>query len=345
MAETPQRNLAVELVRVTEAAALAAAQYMGMGDKNMSDQAAVDAMRLMMGTLEMDGVIVIGEGEKDDAPMLYNGEKVGRGTDPKVDVAVDPIEGTTLLSLGRPNSIAVIALAERGSMWNPGPSLYMEKIVVDKRAKGVIDLTHSVTDNINHLAVALGRAVQELTLFVLDKPRHESLVKEIREVGARVSLQGDGDVVGALLAATSGSGIDMLIGTGGTPEAVIAAAAVKALGGDMQSRCNPQSEDEKKSVVEYLGDSWNKLLGLDELIQSDEAFFAATGITDGPLLEGVRYDQVGGVTTHSMVMRAKTGTVRFIKAIHQFEKLMKISQIDYRNREHGSITPIDIAKA
>ena len=345
MSEKPERNLAIELVRVTEAAALSAAQYMGMGNKIAGDQAAVDAMRLMMGTLSMDGVVVIGEGEKDEAPMLYNGEQVGNGNPPQVDVAVDPVEGTTLLALGRPNSIAVVALSERGSMWDPGPSLYAKKIVVDKNASSVIDVTQTATDNLNHIAMALGRSVNELTVFVLDKPRHKELIQEIREAGARISLQTDGDVAGAILAATEGSAVDVLIGTGGTPEAVIAAAAVKALGGNMQAQCDPQSEEEQKLVEKFTGNKSNAVLPLDHLIKSDEAFFAATGITDGPLLDGVQYAHSGGVTTHSMVMRAKTGTVRYIRAVHQFNKLLKISQIDYSEREKQAITAIDIAKA
>jgi fructose-1,6-bisphosphatase II len=330
MKEYPQRNLALELVRVTEAAALAAAQYMGAGDKTAGDGAAVDAMRLMLTTLEMDGVVVIGEGEKDAAPMLYNGERVGNGTPPQVDVAVDPVEGTSLLALGRPNAISVIALAARGSMWHPGPAFYMDKIVVERAARAAIDLNRSPADNLHHIATALGRPVAELTVFVLDRPRHAALIRQIRTTGARISLQTDGDVVGALLAATPGSGIDVLLGIGGAPEAVIAAAAIKALGGGMQARCAPQSDGERQRVLAALGGGWDQVLTQDDLIRGDEAFFAATGITAGPLLEGVHYASRQGVTTHSVVMRAKTGTVRYIQAIHQLEKLTKISPVAYR---------------
>lgn len=332
MSERPQRNLALELVRVTEAAALAAAQYMGTGDRKAGDQAAVDAMRLMLNTLEINGIIVIGEGAKDRAPMLYNGEIVGNGHPPAVDVAVDPVEGTNLLALGRANALSVIALAERWSMWNPGPALYMDKLVVEKRARDAIDITQPPADNLKRIAAALNRSINELTVLVLDKPRHADLIGQIREAGARVSLQTDGDVAGALLAATPGTGIDVLMGIGGTPEGVIAAAAVKALGGGMQTRRAPQSESEMQRVQAALEEEWDEVLTQDDLIRSDDAFFAATGITDGPLLEGVHYDRTGGVTTHSMVMRAKTGTTRYIKAIHQFDKLMQISQIDYSQR-------------
>lgn len=332
MSERPQRNLALELVRVTEAAALAAAQYMGTGDRKAGDQAAVDAMRLMLGTLEMDGVIVIGEGEKDKAPMLYNGEIVGNGHPPAVDVAVDPVEGTNLLALGRANALSVIALAERWTMWNPGPALYMDKLVVEKRARHVIDITLPPVENLRRIAEALDRPVGELTVFVLDKPRHADLIAQIRDAGARVSLQTDGDVAGALLAATPGTGIDVLMGAGGTPEGVLAAVAVKALEGGMQGRRAPQSEQEMQRVQAALGDEWDEVLTQDDLIRSDDAFFAATGITDGPLLEGVHYDRAGGVTTHSLVIRAKTGTVRYITAVHQIDKLMQISQIDYKVR-------------
>ncbi len=344
MSERPQRNLALELVRVTEAAALAAALHMGTGDKKAGDQAAVDAMRLMLGTLEMNGVVVIGEGEKDEAPMLYNGELVGDGRPPAVDVAVDPVEGTRLLALGRPNAISVIALAERWAMWNPGPALYMEKLVVERRARDAIDITSSPQENLERIAEALNRPVNELTVFILDKPRHQELIQAIRRAGARISLQTDGDVVGALLAATPGTGIDVLMGIGGTPEGVIAAAAVKALDGGMQARRAPQSQEERERVRAALGEEWTEILTQDDLIRSDDAFFAATGITDGPLLEGVHYDREAGVTTHSMVMRAKTGTVRYIKAIHQFERLMAISEVDYTRRPDRSETPASIAQ-
>jgi fructose-1,6-bisphosphatase II len=332
MKEYPQHNLGMDLVRVTEAAALAAAQYMGGGDKTGGDAAAVEAMRLMLGTVDMDGVVVIGEGEQDKTPLLYTGERIGNGRPPEVDIAVDPVEGTRLLALGRPNAVSVIALAPRDSMWRPGPSQYMEKIVVEPKAREAIDLTVMPADNLHAIAEALGRRVQELTVFVLDRDRHAGLIRQIRGVGARIVLQTDGDVAGALLAATPGSGIDVLMGVGGTPEGIIVAAAVKALGGGMQARCLPQSADERQRLQAELGDRWKQVLTQDDLIRGEEAFFAATGITDGPLLKGVHYDGNRGVTTHSLAMRAKTGTIRYIEAIHQLDKLMQISQVDYRQR-------------
>lgn len=320
MRAKPDRNLAMELVRVTEAAALAAAHYMGMGNKEAGDQAAVDAMREVLSTVEMDGVIVIGEGEKDEAPMLFNDEAVGTGHPPLVDVAVDPIEGTRLLALGRPNAISVIAVTERWGMWQPGPSLYMKKIVVDRNARQAIDITLSPTENLHRIAGALGRRVNELTVFVLDKPRHQELINEIRRAGARISLQSDGDVMGALMAALPGSGVDVLMGIGGTPEAVIAAAAVRALGGGMQCYCTPQSEAERQRLEASLGAATSQVLALDDLIKADDAFFAATGITDGTLLEGVHFDRQGGVTTHSIVIRSLSGSIRYIKGVHQLKR-------------------------
>ncbi|MFN8459468.1 MAG: class II fructose-bisphosphatase [Anaerolineae bacterium] len=313
----PDRNLAMELVRVTEAAALAAAHYMGLGNKEAGDQAAVDAMRAVLQTIEMDGMVVIGEGEKDEAPMLYNGERVGSGHPPKVDVAVDPVEGTRLLALGRPNAISVIAITEQNGMWQPGPSLYMQKIVVEMAARPAIDLTLSATQNLHRIAEALDRRVNELTVFVLEKPRHQALIEEIRRAGARISLSGEGDVAGALMAAIPGTGIDVLMGIGGTPEGVIAAAAVKALGGGMQARLAPQSEAERQRLVAAMGENLDHVLNLDDLIKSDDAFFAATGITDGALLEGIHYDRQGGVTSHSVVIRALSGSIRYIKGVHQ----------------------------
>ena len=310
------RNLGMELVRVTEAAALSAARFMGIGDKEGGDGAAVDAMRAVLQTVEMDGVVVIGEGEKDNAPMLYNGEVVGTGNEPKLDIAVDPVEGTSLLAYGRPNSIAVIAAAPRGAMWSPGASLYMDKIVVEKRAAGVIDITKSTAENLQAISEAYERPVTDLTVFILDKPRHKKLISEIRETGARISLHTDGDVIGGLMAAVPGTGIDVLMGIGGTPEGVITAAAVKALGGGMQGIRAPQLEEEHKAL-ESLGEPLDKVLELDDLVSSNDAFFAATGITQGPFLEGVHFDRAGGVTTHSVVIRAVSGSVRYIKGIHQ----------------------------
>lgn len=322
----PRGYLALDLVRVTEVAALAAAQFMGTGDKNSGDQAAVNAMRAALGVLVMDGKIITGEGEKDHAPMLYAGEIVGNGNPPEVDLAVDPVEGTNLLALGRGNAISVIALTRRGGMWDPGPSLYMKKLVVDKRARSVININESPAENLRRIAAALDRPVKKLTVFVLDKPRHTNLIRQIRRVGARVSLQTDGDVAGALQAAIPGTGVDVLMGIGGTPEGIITAAAVKALGGELQVQCAPQSDDEAARVKAALGANWHTVLTADDLITADDAFFAATGITDGPLLEGVHFDRPGGVTTHSMVIRAKTGTIRYIKAIHQSQKMSRVRE-------------------
>ena len=312
------RNLAMELVRVTEAAAISAARYMGTGDKEGGDGAAVDAMRAFLKTVEMDATVIIGEGEKDEAPMLFNGEKVGSGKGPKIDIAVDPVEGTNLLARGQANSIAVIAAAESGSMWDPGNSLYMNKLVVEKKARYVIDINKSPTENLNRIAEVLGRDVRDLTVFVLEKERHHALIAEIRAAGARISLNTDGDVIGAIMAAIPGTGIDVLMGSGGTPEGVIAACAVKALGGGMQGKRTPQLKSEiealKKDKVNI-----DEVLELDDLIKSEDAFFAATGITQGgSFLEGVHFDR-GGVTTHSLAIRALTQSMRFVKGIHQLD--------------------------
>ncbi|MBM9514449.1 class II fructose-bisphosphatase [Desulfobulbus marinus] len=311
------RNLGMELVRVTEAAALSAAAFMGTGDKEGGDKAAVDAMRAVLKSVDMHGVVIIGEGEKDEAPMLFNGEKVGNGNAPRLDIAVDPVEGTRLLAYGRPNSIAVIAASPEGSMWDPGPSLYMDKIVVEKAAGEAIDITAPAADNLHNIAQALHRHVTDLTVFVLDKPRHTKLIEEIRSTGARISLHTDGDVMGALMAAVPGTGVDVLMGIGGTPEGVISAAAVKALGGGMQAMAAPQLAAEKEALAADSTFLPNQVLQLNDLIHSDDAFFAATGITSGSFLEGVHFDRAGGVTTHSIVIRAITGSIRHIKGIHQ----------------------------
>lgn len=328
MPQKPDHNLAMDLVRVTEAAALSAARFMGLGNKEAGDQAAVDAMRSVLGTVDMDGVVVIGEGEKDEAPMLYNGETVGNGRPPTVDVAVDPVEGTTLLALGRPNAISVIATVERGCMWNPGPSLYVNKIVVDRAARHAIDITLPPVENLHRIAGALGRRTHELTVFVLDKPRHKELIADIRRVGARIALYTDGDVVGALMAAIPGTGIDVLMGIGGTPEGIIAAAAVKALGGGMQAILAPQSKGERKRIKAKLGKDVDKILMLDDLIMADDAFFAATGITAGPFLEGIQFDRQGGVTTHSIVIRALSGSMRYIKGVHQLKRDVRFRPVN-----------------
>jgi fructose-1,6-bisphosphatase II len=317
--QLPDRNLAMELVRVTEAAAIASARFMGRGDKEGGDKAAVDAMRAFLETVNMQGTVVIGEGEKDEAPMLYNGEVIGSGVGPEVDIAVDPVEGTRLLAEGRPNAVSVIAAAEKGSMWNPGSSYYMNKIVVEMAARNAIDITKSPSTNLINIAEALDRPVEELTVFVLGKPRHADLIEEIRQTGARIALSEDGDVMGALMAAIPGTGIDVMMGVGGTPEGVIAAAAVKALGGGMQGKRAPQKIEEKRRLREQ-GVDLNEVLYLDTLIRSDNTFFAATGISNSNFLEGVRFDKRGAVTTESIVIRSLTGSIRYIKGIHQLNR-------------------------
>ena len=318
-AERPDRNLALELVRVTEAAALAASRWMGRGDKEGADGAAVDAMRLILGTVSMSGTVIIGEGEKDEAPMLFNGEVVGDGTGPAVDIAVDPIDGTTLTSKGRGGAVAVIAVSEQGTMFDPGPCVYMDKIAVGPEAKGAIDLNASVGDNLRAIADAKGIAVTEVTATVLDRPRHDDIVAEIREAGARIRLIGDGDVAGAIATAWPNSGVDVLFGIGGTPEGVIAAAALKCMGGQQLGRLWPRDEAER-GVAEAAGYDLDKVLDTDDMVASDNCFFAATGITDGNLLKGVHFVR-GGATTQSLVMRSSSGTVRLIDAQHRADKL------------------------
>jgi fructose-1,6-bisphosphatase II len=327
MSEKPERNLALELARVTEAAALSAGRFMGRGDKVGGDKAAVDAMRLVLNSVEMDGVIVIGEGEKDEAPMLYNGEVIGTGHAPQVDIAVDPIDGTRLLALGRANSLSTVAVADRGSMFNPGPIVYMDKIAVGPEGKGAIDLEVSPSVNLRSVARAKGKDIRDLTVTILDRPRHEKLIAEIRKAGARIRLITDGDVAGALMTAWPDSGIDLLMGIGGTPEGVIAACALKAMGGEIQGRLYPRDEAEAQKARE-MGYDLEKVLTIDDLVKSDNVFFAATGITDGELLDGVKYYS-DGARTHSLVMRSKSGTVREIIARHRWDKLMQISQVAY----------------
>jgi fructose-1,6-bisphosphatase II len=328
--ETPQppdRNLAMELARVTEAAALAAGRWMGRGDKNAADGAAVDAMRLVLNSIAMDGVVVIGEGEKDEAPMLYNGENIGDGTPPKVDIAVDPLEGTTLTSLGRNNAISVIAVAERGTMFNPGPCVYMEKIAAGPAAAGVIDINAPVKANLEAVAKALGEKVSDVTAVVLDRDRHADIIRECREAGARIRLIPDGDVAGAISVAWRNSGNDILFGVGGTPEGVIAACALKALGGSIQGRLWPRDDTERAAALD-AGYDLDKVLMLDDLVSGDDVFFAATGITDGELLRGVRY-WGEGAGTQSLVMRSKSGTIRIIEAQHHWTKLNAYSAVKY----------------
>jgi fructose-1,6-bisphosphatase II len=325
--EAPDRNIGMELVRVTEAAALAAARWMGRGEKEAADQAAVDAMRHMLGSVSMDGIVVIGEGEKDHAPMLYNGEKIGNGQPPVVDIAVDPIDGTTLTSKGMNGALAVVALAERGTMFDPGPCVYMEKIAAGEEARDVIDLNASVLENLNRLSEVKKTAVADLTVVILDRDRHEQIVKEVLDAGARIKFITDGDVAGAISAARDGTGVDMLLGIGGTPEGVIAASAIKCLGGVIQGRLWPRNDDER-AKAEALGYDIEKVLTTDDLVSGDDVFFAATGVTDGDLLRGVRY-RGDSALTESIVMRSRSGTVRLIDALHRREKLKKYSRIGY----------------
>jgi fructose-1,6-bisphosphatase II len=324
---TPSRNLAMELVRVTEAAALSAARFMGRGDKKSGDQAAVDGMRLVLNTVEMDGIIVIGEGEKDDAPMLFNGEKLGTGDAPKVDIAVDPIDGTRPLAEGRVNSISTVALAPRGAMFNPGPFVYMNKIAVGPAAKGAINVEASVEENLREIAKASGKRIQDLAVVMLERPRHEELKAEVRRCGARIRMIDDGDVAGALMTAMPDSGIDVLLGIGGTPEGVIAACALRAMGGEIQGKLYARNDDEL-ARGKTMGYDFDKILTMDDLVASEDVFFAATGITDGELLDGVKYFPKGA-RTHSLVVRGVTGTVRQIIATHKFEKLEQISLVEY----------------
>jgi fructose-1,6-bisphosphatase II len=325
--QAPDRNLAMELVRVTEAAALAAARWVGKGDKLGADGAAVDAMRVVLQTVSMDGVIVIGEGEKDEAPMLYNGEQVGDGSPPQTDIAVDPVEGTTLTSLGRGNALSVIAVAERGAMFDPGACFYMNKLAVGPEAAGSIDITRPATDNIHAVAKALGKSVRDVTVVVLARPRHDDLIAEIRDAGARIRLIQDGDVAGAISTAWPDAGADILMGIGGTPEGVISAAALKCMGGELQGKLNPLSDEQRKAALE-AGDDLDAILGTDDLVKGNNCFFAATGITDGEMLRGVHYDGKGA-TTQSLVMRSKSGTVRRIDARHRLDKLRDFSAIDF----------------
>jgi len=330
MSEAPNRILALELVRVTESAALAAGRWMGRGQKEAGDGAAVEAMRLILSTVDMDGVIVIGEGAKDEAPMLYDGEKVGNGMGPSVDVAVDPVEGTSLLAHGRPDAITVISVAPRGTMWSPGPAFYMNKMVVGRAARAALHpslLSAPVSRTLSAVGEALNKRVHDMTVFILDKPRHQQLIAEIRAAGARVLLRTDGDVAGALMALTPNSGVDLLMGIGGTPEGVIAACAVRALGGAMLGQLAPQKDIERKAAI-ASGLDLETVLTESDLVQSDDVFFAATGITDGVLMPGVHYTSDGAATV-SLVMRGMTGTVRTIHAEHRWDKLMEISQIQY----------------
>lgn len=328
MVDTPiSRNVSMELARVTEAAALNAGRWMGRDQKIEADRAAVDAIRQVLSTIEIEGEVVIGEGEKDEAPMLYHGEILGSAKEPKVDIAVDPIDGTRLLAKGMPNAIVVLAIAERGAMYKWEHISYMDKIAVGPGARGAIDLRDSPAENLKRIAEAKRRKVQDMTVVVLDRPRHEELIREIRDAGARLKLIIDGDVAGALMSAMDGTGIDAVMGIGGSPEAVIAACALKCVGGDMQCRLVPRNEDEAKLAIEHNIDL-ERIWGIDDLVKGDEAFFAATGITDGELLDGVHYGR-WGASTHSLVMRAKTGTIRYIKSTHALDKLGTLENIPW----------------
>jgi fructose-1,6-bisphosphatase II len=325
--DAPDRNLAVELVRVTEAAAMAAARWVGRGDKNGADGAAVNAMRQLINTVSMQGVVVIGEGEKDNAPMLFNGEHVGDDGGAECDVAVDPIDGTRLTALGMNNAISVIAVSARGSMYDPSAVFYMEKLVTGPDAADSVDIERPVSENIRAVAAAKGSSPQDVTVVILDRPRHESIVKEVRESGARIKFITDGDVAGAIMAAREGTGVDLLLGIGGTPEGIIAACAIKALGGVIQGRLWPRDDAEREQAI-AAGHDLSRVLTTDDLVTSDDVFFAATGITDGELVSGVRYRK-GTATTHSLVMRSRSGTIRMIESEHQLAKLRAYSAINF----------------
>jgi fructose-1,6-bisphosphatase II len=325
--QAPDRNLALDLVRTTESAALAASRWVGRGDKNGADRAAVEAMRTVLATVTMGGIVVIGEGEKDEAPMLFNGELVGDGSEPLTDVAVDPIDGTSLTALGQGNAIAVIAVSERGTMFNPGPCVYMEKIAVGPDAVGSIDITASPSQNLRWIAKAKRESVRDLTVAILDRDRHKDLIAEVRAAGARIRLLGDGDIFGAIATAWPDAGVDVLFGIGGTPEGVITAAALKCMGGEIQGRLWPRDETERQAA-EAQGYDLGEILTTDDLVRGDNCFFAATGVTDGELLKGVHYD-ARGASTQSLVMRSRSGTVRSVYARHRIDKLKDFSAIEY----------------
>jgi fructose-1,6-bisphosphatase II len=327
--EAPDRNLALELVRVTEAAAMAAGRWVGKGDKNGADGVAVNAMRALISTVGMRGVVVIGEGEKDNAPMLYNGEEVGDGTGPECDVAVDPIDGTTLTAKGMANAIAVMAVAPRGSMYDPSAVFYMEKLVTGPEAADLVDIRYPVAENIHQVAKAKGSAPEDVTVVLLDRPRHEKIVEEIRATGARIKFIVDGDVAGAIMAARQGTGIDLLMGVGGTPEGIIAACAMKCLDGVIQGRLWPKDDEEKQRAID-AGHELDRVLYTDDLVNGDDVFFVASGITDGELMQGVRY-RAGGCSTHSLVMRSRSGTIRSITSEHKLRKLKSYSAVDFEH--------------
>jgi fructose-1,6-bisphosphatase II len=321
---TPDRNLALELVRVTEAAALASARWVGKGEKESADGAAVDAMRLLLDTVPMDGLVVIGEGEKDEAPMLYNGERIGDGSPPEVDIAVDPLEGTTLTARGMPSALSVIALAERGTMFDPGPCVYMEKIAGSSDIGDLLSLDDPLPEVIERVAERKGKDVGDVTVIMLDRPRHADKVAEIREAGARIRFISDGDVSAALFAVSAEAGVDLLWGIGGTPEGVISAAAIKCIGGQLLGKLWPRDDDERRAALD-AGYDLDETLDVDRLVSGDDVFFAATGVTDGELLQGVRYTRAGKATTESLVMRSRSGTVRTVSARHDQAKLREVT--------------------
>jgi fructose-1,6-bisphosphatase II len=325
--EAPDRNLALELVRVTEAGAMAAGRWVGRGDKEGGDGAAVDAMRELVNSVSMRGVVVIGEGEKDNAPMLYNGEEVGNGDGPDCDFAVDPVDGTTLMSKGMPNALAVLAVAERGAMFDPSAVFYMDKIAVGPEAVHAIDITTPIGENIRQVARAKHSSVSDMTVCILDRPRHEKLIAEVREAGARIRLITDGDVAGAISACRPNSGTDLLAGVGGTPEGIIAAAAIRCMGGAIQGKLAPKDDDERQKAID-AGYDLDQILSTEDLVSGENVFFCATGVTDGDLLKGVQY-YGGGCTTQSIVMRSKSGTVRMVEAYHRLSKLNEYSAIDF----------------
>jgi len=325
--EIPDRNLALELVRVTEAAAMAAARWVGFGDKNGADGAAVNAMRQLVQSVSMHGVVVIGEGEKDDAPMLFNGEHIGDGSGPEVDVAVDPIDGTTLCAKGMPNALSVLAVSERGTMFDPSAVFYMEKLVTGAAAADVVDINAPIADNLAKIAKAKSERIEDLTVIILDRPRHEELVTEIRRAGARIKFITDGDVAGAVMAAREGTGIDLLVGVGGTPEGVITACAMKCMGGTIQGKLWPKDAEERQRALD-AGHDLDRVLFTDDLVTGDNVFFVATGVTDGEMLEGVRF-RGGTATTHSIVMRSKSGTIREVKSEQGLAKLRTYASVDF----------------
>jgi fructose-1,6-bisphosphatase II len=327
--KSPDRNLALDLVRVTEAAAMSAGRWVGRGDKNGADGVAVNAMRVLISTVGMRGTVVIGEGEKDNAPMLFNGEQVGDGTGPECDVAVDPIDGTTLAAKGMTNAISVLAVAPRGSMYDPSAVFYMEKLVTGPEAADVVDIRYPVAENIHQVAKAKGSTPEDVTVVLLDRPRHQGIVEEIRATGARIKFITDGDVAGAIMAARPDTGIDLLLGTGGTPEGIIAACAMKCLEGVIQGRLAPHDEEERERAL-AAGHDLDRVLYTDDLVAGDDCFFVATGITDGELMKGVRY-RAGGASTHSLVMRSRSGTIRSIHSDHKLGKLRAYADVDFEH--------------